>query len=182
MAFTDNEIIAQSDKWVRDVVIGLNFCPFAANVVKMNAIKYVVFPLMHPKDIVAATLEECKFLNTHENFETTLMILPYGLEDFYFYLDTISKAETHIWKHDYEGIYQVASFHPDYCFANSDENDAANYTNRSPYPMIHILKESSVDDAVAKYKNIEDIPNINIATARKIGNTKLKALLNACLK
>jgi hypothetical protein len=95
-------------------------------------------------------------------------------------LDLVAIAEDVLIDQDYEGVYQLASFHPDYCFADSKPDDAANYTNRSPYPMLHIIREASIEKALTKYPNPEQIPERNMQLTRKLGLEKLQTLLATC--
>ena len=98
-----------------------------------------------------------------------MVLFPKFLDDFFDYLDFIDEAEAILFEKGYEGVYQLASFHPDYCFADGASNDVTNYTNRSPYPMIHILREASLEKAISYYGNTEDIPENNKRCLRKLG-------------
>jgi len=116
-------------------------------------------------------------LDKNPDIETTLILFPTILDDFFEYLNFTDVAEQLLFEQGYEGIYQLATFHPDYCFADVDPDDVSNYTNRSPYPMLHLLREESVAKAVAYHGNTEQIPEDNIATMHKLGLDKIKALL-----
>ena len=175
------QIIAQTKKWITDVVVGLNFCPFAAREMKQNTIRYVVENSEEEEDVLALLLQECKNLDEDKSIETTLLIFPQSFADFTAYLDLVSLSEDLIVGEGYEGIYQVASFHPDYCFADSESNDAANYTNRSPYPMLHLLREESIEKALLRYENPEQIPERNVHFAREKGTAYMKMLRDSCL-
>lgn len=177
----NGQIIAQTQKWITDVVIGLNFCPFAAKEVKQNKVYYRVENNADIKTVIEAFLQECVRLDEHEKIETTLLILPDSFANFDDYLKLITLAEKALKKKGYEGVYQVASFHPKYCFAGSDDNDAANYTNRSVYPMLHLLREESIDAALARYETPEDIPERNIKFTREKGIAYMKMLRDSCL-
>ncbi len=175
------QIITQTKKWITDVVVGLNFCPFAAREMKQNTIRYVVENSEEEEDVLALLLQECKNLDEDKSIETTLLIFPQSFADFTAYLDLVSLSEDLIVGEGYEGIYQVASFHPDYCFADSESNDAANYTNRSPYPMLHLLREESIEKALLRYENPEQIPERNVHFAREKGTAYMKMLRDSCL-
>ncbi|MDZ4758443.1 MAG: DUF1415 domain-containing protein [Bacteroidota bacterium] len=175
-------VIAQTKKWITDVVIGMNFCPFAAKEVKQNTIRYYIENSADIAICVASFLNECSKLVADEHIETTLIIFPNAFAQFDAYLELVSLAEELIVEQDYEGVYQVASFHPDYCFADSVFDDAANYTNRSPYPMLHVLREESIEQALANYPNPDSIPERNINFAREKGSAYMKMLRDACLK
>ncbi len=178
---TPEQVIQQTKKWITDVVIGCNFCPFAARELKQNTVHYQVETAIEPSVCLQSFLQECMRLDTDKNIETTLLIFPNGFKKFSVYLDLVSLAEKLIKKHKYTGIYQVASFHPLYCFANSPVGDAANYTNRSLYPMLHLLREESIEKALAHYGDSSQIPENNIHFAREKGTAYMKMLRDACL-
>jgi uncharacterized protein len=173
--------IEQTKKWINEVVIGCNFCPFAAKVVKQQTVYYQVESSADITKCLAAVLQQVKQLDNDKTIETSFLILPYSFSDFDEYLDLVAKAEKLLKKNGYEGIYQLASFHPQYLFAGSSENDAANYTNRSLYPMLHLLREESIDKALEYYKNPEEIPERNINFAKEKGLTYMRMLRDACL-
>jgi uncharacterized protein len=120
-------------------------------------------------------------MDEEKDIETSFLILPNAVEKFDDYLYLVSDAEDLLIEKGYEGIYQLASFHPLYKFANSEEKDAANYTNRSIYPMLHLLREASIDKALENYRNPEGIPDININFAREKGLVYMKMLRDSCL-
>jgi hypothetical protein len=180
---TENEtIIAQTKKWITDVVIGCNFCPFAPKVLKQKTIHYVVEKSDQIKETLTSLLNQCVYLDDNQNIETTLLILPGSYQNFDDYLRLVSQAERLIKKKGYEGIYQVASFHPLYVFADSAVNDPANFTNRSPYPMLHILREEGIEEALLNYPHPEKIPENNVKFAREKGYDYMKNLRDDCLK
>ena len=170
------QVIDRTKKWIIDVVIGCNFCPFAANVVKQQAIFYKVEENTDVKACLASFVLEMERLDNDPAIETSFLIFPNAFQQFDDYLDLISLAEELLKRKGYEGIYQVASFHPLYLFANSDENDPANYTNRSIYPMLQLLREESIDKALANYKDPESIPVRNINFAKEKGLIYMKML------
>jgi hypothetical protein len=177
----DKTVIEQTKKWITDVVVGCNFCPFAAGVIKKQAVHYQVENNVDPAVCLNAFLQEVIRLDEEKDIETSFLILPNAVEKFDDYLDLVSNAEDLLIKKGDEGIYQLASFHPLYKFANSIEKDAANYTNRSIYPMLHLLREASIDKALENYKNPEGIPDININFARQKGLVYMKMLRDSCL-
>lgn len=177
----DEQVIAQTKKWITDVVIGCNFCPFASREVKKDTVRYVV---EHGKDVehcLQLVLHECIHLDIEKDIVTTLIIFPESFKLFFEYLDFVDLAERLLKRNHYEGVYQLASFHPDYVFADAKKNDAANYTNRSVYPMIHLLRETSIDAALENFPNAEEIPDRNIRFAREKGEAYMKMLRDACL-
>src|SRR4030095_4457463 len=176
---TSEQIINQTKKWIVDVVIGCNLCPFAANVVKQQTIFYRVETSTDLETCLDSFIQEMKRLDNDEAIETSFLIFPNAFEKFDDYLYLVSLAEKILKQKGYEGVYQVASFHPLYLFAKSDENDPANYTNRSIYPMLHLLREESIDRALEFYKNPESIPQRNINFTREKGLTYMKMLRDA---
>jgi uncharacterized protein len=174
-------VIAQTKKWIVDVVVGCNFCPFAAKEVKRGSIHYEVLQDAAPKNVLETTIKMFQQLDADDTIETSLLILPNVFEIFTSYLDMVEKAETLLEKEGYEGIYQIASFHPQYLFAGSTNIDPSNYTNRSPYPMLHFLREESVSRAVDIHPNIDDVPEQNIAFTQEKGLHYMQELLAACL-
>ena len=129
-----------------------------------------------------AIFTECQRLDQDLNIETTLIIFPIYFKQFDDYLDFLGIAESLLIEQGYEGIYQLASFHPDYCFSGEAHEDPANYTNRSPYPMLHLIREESLERALKSHPNPEKIPERNITLTRKLGLEKLQAILTSAKK
>lgn len=173
---TPEQIIERTKKWIVDVVIGCNLCPFAANVVKQQTIFYRVEENAEMDICLDSFVHEMKRLDNDATIETSFLIFPNAFQKFDDYLDLVALAENRLKRIGYEGVYQVASFHPLYLFANSNENDAANYTNRSIYPMLQLLREESIDKALENYKSPESIPVRNINFAREKGLAYMKRL------
>jgi len=173
--------IIQTVNWIKKVVIGCNFCPFAAKALTKKTVRYVVKEITDFKSALTALAEEFEFLNSNLNIETTFIIFSFGFTDFLQYLDLIDKGERLLLKENYEGVYQLASFHPKYLFAGSNENDPANYTNRSPYPMLHILREDSITKALENFDDPDSIPEKNIEFAETKGITYMKMLAASCI-
>lgn len=175
-----NQIIINRTKtWLIDVVIGCNFCPFAAKEVKKNSIRYEVINSEKNLEGIHTLLSEYQLLDKDASIETTLLIFPNTFFDFQDYLKFLGQAEKSLQRNKYEGIYQLAGFHPLYQFAETTLDDAPNYTNRSPYPMIHILREESVERAIASYPNVENIPIKNMKYARNKGLAYMQGLRDA---
>ena len=147
------QIIDQTKNWITKVVIGCNFCPFAAKVIKQQTVFYKVETATAIEDCLETFLQEVTRLNNDSSIETAFLIFPNTFERFDDYLDLVSMAEKLLKQKGYNGIYQLASFHPLYRFADSDVDDAANYTNRSLYPMLHLLRESSIDNALETFRS-----------------------------
>ncbi|GAB2993943.1 DUF1415 domain-containing protein [Arenimonas maotaiensis] len=171
-------LTAATADWIETVVVGHNFCPFAKRELRRKAVRYAVAE-GDAETLLAALLAECRHLDADAGTETALLILAAGADDFEDYLDLTAMAEDLLAEHGYEGVYQVASFHPEYRFADADSDDAANYTNRSPYPMWHLLREDSLSAAIDAYPDVDAIPENNIAKARTLGAAHWQALLEA---
>ena len=178
---TDEIIIEQTKTWINKVVIGCNFCPFAAKEVKRNSILYHVHRSDDPATLLKLLSEEFYRLDTTSEIETTLIILPGLFQDFYEYLDFVTLCENFLKEQKKEGIYQIASFHPDYMFEGSSNDDPANYTNRSIYPMLQILRESSITQALENFPAPENIPQRNIDFARQKGLDFMQKLRESSL-
>ncbi|MDQ2718322.1 MAG: DUF1415 domain-containing protein [Bacteroidota bacterium] len=176
------QIISVTKNWITEVVIGCNFCPFAEKEIRRNKIHYEVINSSEMKVCLDFFLKACIHLDKNENIETSLLIFPKSFQKFDDYLDLVFHAEKLLKKKRYEGIYQVASFHPLYRFAGSEVDDAANFTNRSPWPMLHILREAAVEQALAHYPHPEKIPERNVTFAREKGYTYMKMLRDKSLK
>lgn len=175
------KVITQTVNWIRKVVIQCNFCPFAAREINRNTVHYQVEMATDWEACLLAFKQECLRLDEDASIATTLLILPDAFPDFMDFLDLVTKAEKMLRLEDYEGIYQVASFHPLYQFAGAPSDDASNYTNRSVYPMLHLLREEAVEEALEHYPDPEGIPDRNIDFAREKGAAYMKMLRDSCL-
>lgn len=168
-------------QWLIDFIIAHNICPFARREHERGSIRYQ----LANGDIesqLATLIDECMYLDSDPDTETTLLILDQNVDDFDDFLDFTGLAEQLLVDQGYEGIYQLASFHPLYCFADAPIDDAANYTNRSPFPMLHIIRESSIEAALKHWPNPENIPDRNIAFCRSVGVEKLEQLRQQALR
>lgn len=175
------QIIDQTITWIHKVVVGCNFCPFAARTLKQHHVHYQVEANTNTNLCLDAFLEEIARLDKEIHIETSFLIFSNAFQQFDDYLKILSIAENLLKEKGYEGIYQLASFHPMYRFASTIKNDPANYTNRSIYPMLHLLRESSIDKAIKQYENPENIPEHNVDFARKKGLTFMKLLRDSCI-
>lgn len=175
-----NVIIQQTENWIKSVVIDLNFCPFAAKALLQKSIRYQVLTNVNIAQSVNAVICELQLLDVNPQYETAFVIFSSDFVVFDDYLKLVKKVESQLKKNNYSGIYQIASFHPEYIFAGSDDNDPANYTNRSVYPMIHILREESLTKALSLYPHPETIPENNIKLAHQKGLQYMQLLRAAC--
>ncbi len=177
---SDPEIKAAIQTWLKSVIIEYNICPFAKRELERGSIFFSVNHTIKIEQCLEQLMLECDRLDTNSAIETTLLIYATAFKDFDDFLDFIEIAETLLSDQGYDGTYQLASFHPDYCFQGSALDDAANYTNRSPFPMLHLLRETSIDQAVSSHPDTESIPQHNIELTRKLGLAKMQTLLAAC--
>ena len=183
MSHPDNAaVIAQTRAWVDRAVIGLNLCPFAKAPQVKGLVRYVVSTATDPAALLADLIAELERLaeSAAEKLETTLLIHPQLLTDFAEYNDFIEVAEDTVAELDLEGVLQVASFHPDYQFADTAADDLSNATNRSPFPTLHLIREESIDRAVEAFPEAELIYQTNIATLQRLGTEGWAELQRAC--
>jgi len=172
--------IETTKKWVELFIIKNNFCPFAAKPFQQNTIRYFSTDSKKNTEIVDDLISELiKIRDSNaEEVETTLLILTECLIDFDEYNQFLDIVDEILEEMDLTGEFQVASFHPDYCFADLTPDDVRNYTNRSPYPMFHLIREKSVESARITYPNIELIPENNMAVLLKMGLKSVFELLS----
>lgn len=164
-------------QWVETVVVGLNLCPFAKHELLNNRVRFCLSEAISQPQLLSDLRTELELLNKKESIETTLLIHPLVLEDFYEYNQFLNDAEFLVLELKLEGIYQIASFHPHYQFAGSEPDDIENYSNRSPYPMLHLIREKSLEQAIKNYPDTKKIPQQNIKTLSSIGLKGIKNLL-----
>jgi hypothetical protein len=171
-AASADEVVAATRAWLEKAVIGLNLCPFAKAVHLENRIRYAVSDAQTPKVLLADLARELQTLAAADpaEVETTLLIHPRALVDFLDYNDFLDIADAAVEELGLTGTIQVASFHPHYRFADTEPDAIENFSNRSPYPMLHLLREESVERAVAAFPDAGRIPERNIETLRRIGH------------
>ena len=177
-----NIAISQTREWVSSVIVKYNFCPFARKEVENNCIHYIESNANTIDDAVMDMLEQCIELDRESERETTLIMFDNGFSDFEDFLDLVDLANALLVAQGFEGKYQIANFHPDYVFADSDETDPANYTNRAPFPTLHLIREASMSEALENYDEPESIPEHNINLARRKGIDFWQQLLENCKK
>ncbi len=170
--------LLETRAWVERAVIGLHLCPFAAAPQSRGRLRYVVSEARDVEALVEALMAELDRLVAEppDRVETTLLIHPHVLADFLDYNDFLDLADAVVAERGLEGVVQIASFHPQYCFADCAPDDLANATNRSPWPMLQLLREASVERALAGIARPEAIFEANIATLRRLGGTGWEAL------
>ncbi len=182
MQEADKQVAEQTEAWVRSFIVEHNICPFAKRELDGGKVRIEVVRSKKIDVALEELIAEVEWLNEHPETETTLLVFPTLFKSFDHYLDYVELAESLLADLGYEGVYQLATFHPDYCFADAEPEDAANYTNRSPYAMVHLLREASVEKAIDFYGDTEQIPERNIAHLTELGSAAAEELLQRCLK
>ncbi len=177
----NDKIIASVRQWVESLIVGMNLCPFAKRELVKNRVRFVVTEATTDDQLMTALQAELEWLDKDSSVETTLLIHPKVLQDFDDYNQFLNFADRFLAQLRLGGVYQIASFHPDYQFGGTDPDDAENYTNRSPYPMLHLLREESLERVIADYPDVDQIPARNIALMNSLGQDKLRALVQDCL-
>lgn len=180
MALNHEIIIKSVRHWLDTVVIALNLCPFAKRELINNRVRFFVSTAETEEQLLDQLQAELELLNSNTEIETTLLIHPAVLQDFYDFNDFLSYGDGLLEQMELDGVYQIASFHPDYQFDGTEPDDVENYTNRSPYPILHLLREDSLEQAIAGHPDTALIPQNNIAQLKKLGRTQVQALLQAC--
>ena len=179
IAESTEQVIAKTRDWVEKAVIGLRLCPFAATPYLRGQVRYRVSEQATTLGLAQELAEELTFLAAADprECETSLLIHPHVLNDFLDYNQFLDQAEATVAALGFTGELQIASFHPAYQFAGSAPDDIENYSNRSPYPMLHVLRESSVQRAAATFADVHEIGNRNMATLRELGHAGWRELL-----
>ena len=175
---SDDEILSQTRHWLEKAVIGLNLCPFAKAVYVKNQVRLVVSHARHADDLLEELDHELDLLvaTPAEQVDTTLVIVPTLFDDFLDFNDFLEVADDVVDEHELEGVVQLASFHPRFQFDGTEPDDISNYTNRAPFAMLHLLREDSVERAVASFPEAEAIFEVNIKTLEALGHAGWKAL------
>jgi hypothetical protein len=182
MTLSSEIIIKQTQCWINKVVVAYNFCPFAKRELERNRVFYQVSQDCSMDKALELVISECSRLDAQADIETSFILFPTKFNDFSYFIELVGFSNELMVAQGYEGIYQLASFHPKYCFAETELNDPANFTNRSPFPMLHLLRESSMTKALENYPEPDKIPIRNIEKSRELGNKNFKKILDECTK
>ena len=178
---TEQQVVRCVQQWVATVVVDLNLCPFAKRELVKDRVRFAVCDAATEEALLSALQNELELLDNDSAIETTLLIHPQVLLEFFSYNQFLDYADQLLVAMKLDGIYQIASFHPDYQFQGAGADDAQNYSNRSPFPMLHLLREDSLEKVIADYADVEEIPARNIALMNDMGRERLNSLLQACL-
>ncbi len=176
----DDKIIESVQQWVESLVVDMNLCPFAKRELVKNRVRFTVTQAISEEQLLEALQAELELLNNHPSIETTLLIHSKVLQDFHDYNQFLNYVDGLLVQMGLEGVYQIASFHPDYQFAGTAPEDAENYISRSPYPVLHILREESLERVIDEFPDIEQIPVRNVELMNSLGKKKLQILMQAC--
>ena len=175
------DAIQASNNWINRVVIADNLCPFAKKEMVKNTVHFQLSQAHTPQDLLHDLANELERIINTPAIETSLLIHPHVLNKFDEFNQFLSVADAFLEQLKLDGVIQIASFHPDFCFADCANDDPSNYTNRSPYPMLHLLREDSVEQAIVHYPNPEHIPLNNIAKLKKLGLKECQQRLANCI-
>ena len=178
---SNDNIVNSTRKWVESVVVDLNLCPFARKALIDNRVRFSVTEAVTEEQLLDELQVELSLLGRDPSIETTLLIHPGVLQEFGHYNQFLDSADRLLEILQLEGVYQVASFHPDYRFAGTSRDDVENFTNRSPYPVLHLIREDSLERALADFPDADQIPARNIALMKNLGRQKLITLMQACV-
>ena len=167
----DDQVVQDTVAWLERAVIGLNLCPFAKSVHVKGQVHYAVSHATDRNELLEDLVFELNQLVAHDNKarDTTLLIAPDCMGDFFDFNDFLARADRTLAKLKLDGVLQIASLHPNYQFAGTAEDDITNFTNRAPYPTLHLLREDSIDRAVAAFPNPESIFEVNMQTMERLG-------------
>jgi hypothetical protein len=166
----EKEIIASVSRWIEKAVIGLDLCPFAKSVYEKRQIHYKLSQSEQIDSLMFDLHQEILWLQQHPVFDTGLLIIPFQLSDFLDFNQMLDQADALMSAYRWSGDFQLASFHPHYQFADTEFEDRENWSNRSPYPILHVLRENSVERAVSLYPGVNSIPTRNIEKLESLGD------------
>ncbi|MEY2802216.1 MAG: hypothetical protein RL513_1801 [Pseudomonadota bacterium] len=181
MDATDAQVVDDTRRWLERAVIGLNLCPFAKAVHVKGQVHYAVSAATGWNELLADLAHELDALLAHDAGvrETTLLMAPRTLADFFEFTGFLAEADRLLQQRGLEGTIQLASFHPHYQFAGTGVDDITNFTNRAPYPTLHLLREDSIERAVQSFPDAADIYETNMATLRRLGPQGWAAVMKA---
>lgn len=179
MTVADSEIISRTRFWLEKMVVGLNLCPFAAPVINDDRLRLEICNSSQLEEMLSVVLRELDLLqqNDEHTIATSLLVFSHGLEEFDDFWSLVEIANELLQQVGLEGVVQIASFHPAYCFEGVAADDASHYTNRSPFPMLHFIREAQLSRVLAAYPDPEAIPENNIRRLQELGKQEILKLL-----
>lgn len=174
----NEKIVADVARWLNEVVIGLNLCPFSGKPTRENRVRFFVSTATDDEMLLQDLQQEMELLDQKpaSEIETTLVILSHHLKDFFDYNQFLHWTHQLLKRHRWVGVYQLATFHPQYCFAQAEPDDAENLTNRSPYPILHIIREASLEKALEYFADVDKIPEVNKARMEGLHQDEIRNL------
>lgn len=173
---------AITDNWTKSVVVDLGLCPFAWTSISQHKLSKKVVLESDIEQVMEKLMEEIFFLEANPNIESSLITFPNAMQDFDTFLDAKALAIDLLAASGFEGVYQLATFHPEFVFEGSEADDASNYTNRSPFPIFHPIRESAMTQAIDSHPDIDSVSFHNITKTRDLGLEYMKVLFNNCFK
>jgi hypothetical protein len=178
---TDEEVLAQTRRWLEQAVIGLNLCPFAKSVYVKDQVRLVVSQAKHLDAFLDDLDRELELLKTTpaEEVDTTLLIHPTLFPEFLVFNEFLDVADSVLTDHELEGVVQIAPFHPDFVFEGEDEADMSHFTNRAPFPTLHLIREDSLERAIESFGDTDVIYERNMDVLRKLGHEGWRHLMTA---
>jgi hypothetical protein len=178
---TDEEVLAQTRRWLEQAVIGLNLCPFAKSVYVKDQVRLVVSHAKHLDAFLDDLDRELELLKTTpaEEVDTTLLIHPTLFPEFLVFNEFLDVADSVLTDHELEGVVQIAPFHPDFVFEGEDEADMSHFTNRAPFPTLHLIREDSLERAIESFGDTDVIYERNMDVLRKLGHEGWRHLMTA---
>ena len=177
----ERKIISRVHHWIEKAVIGLDLCPFTKSIYRQNKLRCWVSESKQVDALMLELYQQCQYLIETPEIETTLLIIPHQLQHFADFNQVLDQVDALMAAYQWTGVFQIASFHPHYQFNNTSVDDRENWSNRSPYPILHILRESSVEQALSVYPNPERIPETNIRTLKAMDPTEFDLIFNSDL-
>jgi hypothetical protein len=178
----NDHTVSAVQRWIDRFVVRLDLCPFARGALENGSVRFILSEASDEAQLLQALKDALELLSGDPNIETAFVVHPNVLADFYDFNQFLGDCDRLLVAMDLEGVFQIASFHPHYQFAQTEPADAENYSNRSPYPMLHILREQSVERAVGAYPDIDKVPDRNVETLNKIGVERLQLMWRACFE
>lgn len=175
---TAEQVEANTRRWLEDAVIGLNLCPFAAAPYRKGLVRIAVEESDDPEWALGRVVDEIERLatTTPDELSTTLVVTPACFDDYWAYLDAAAALDDLLDRSGLRGAIQLATFHPDYQFADEPPGSVSHYTNRSPYPVFHLIREAEIDDAVARHPDPEAIPQANVERLGEMGHEAIRTM------
>lgn len=173
-----DRFVADVARWLTEVVIGLNLCPFSGKPTRENRVRFFVSDAADDEILLQDLQQEMELLDAKpaSEIETTLVIVPDHLQDFFDYNQFLNWTNQLLKRNRWVGVYQLATFHPQYCFAHAEPEDAENLTNRAPYPILHIIREASLEKALEYYEGVDEVPENNKKCVEALSSEERKKL------